>query len=94
MEGGGEGNEYVKLLYVPVPLEEGGRERGHKVTLHTRTPPPPPRTRFPHYHFRAQNEVSISGPTPSIGPQNSDCPHPNHYVPRHINNRYIHSYYY
>jgi hypothetical protein len=37
-------------------------------------------------------KVSISGPTPSNGPRNRSCPHQNHYIPRHINNRYINSY--
>jgi len=31
------------------------------------------------------------GPTPSNGPGNRCCPHQNHYVPSHINNRYINS---
>ncbi len=30
-----------------------------------------------------------SGPTPSSGPRNEYCLHQNHYVPRHINSRYI-----
>jgi hypothetical protein len=37
-------------------------------------------------------KVLISGPTPSHGPCNEYCPHQNHYVPRHINNMYINSY--
>ncbi len=34
-------------------------------------------------------KVLISGPTPSNGTCNGYCPHQNHYVPRHVNNRYI-----
>ncbi len=33
----------------------------------------------------------ISGPIPSNGPRNEYCLHQNHYVSRHINNRYINS---
>jgi hypothetical protein len=38
-------------------------------------------------------KVSISGPTPSNGPRNGYCLHQIHYVPRHINNRDINSYF-
>jgi hypothetical protein len=34
----------------------------------------------------------ISGPTPSNAPRYGFLPHPNPYVPPHINNRYIKSY--
>ncbi len=34
---------------------------------------------------------TLRGPTPSSGPRNEYCLHQNHYVPRHINNRYIKS---
>jgi hypothetical protein len=32
------------------------------------------------------------GPTPSNGPRNGYCPPQNHYVSRHINNRYMNGY--
>ena len=38
-------------------------------------------------------KVLNSGPTPSNGPRNGYCPPQNHYVPHHINNRYINSFY-
>jgi hypothetical protein len=37
-------------------------------------------------------EVSISGPTPSDAPRYGLLPHPNPYVPPHVNKRYINSY--
>jgi hypothetical protein len=37
-------------------------------------------------------KVLISGPTPSNNPRYGYCPHQNHYIPRHINNRYINTY--
>ncbi len=37
--------------------------------------------------------IVFPGPTPSNAPRNGSCPSPNHYVPRHINNRYINSYF-
>jgi hypothetical protein len=37
-------------------------------------------------------KVLISGPTPSNDPRYGYCPHQNHYIPRHINNRYIDAY--
>jgi hypothetical protein len=36
-------------------------------------------------------KVSISGPTPSNAPRYELLPHPNPYVPPHINNMYINS---
>ncbi len=36
--------------------------------------------------------LDFPGPTPSNGPRNGSCPPQNHYVPCHINNRYINSY--
>jgi hypothetical protein len=41
-------------------------------------------------HFRAQKKSLFPGPTPSNAPRNGSSQ--NHYVPRHINNRYINSY--
>ncbi len=38
-------------------------------------------------------KVAISGPVPSNVSRNGYRPHQNHYVPRHIKNRYINSYY-
>jgi hypothetical protein len=39
-------------------------------------------------------KVSISRATPSLAPHlNGSCPPQNNYVPRHINNRYINSYF-
>jgi hypothetical protein len=36
--------------------------------------------------------VSKASATPSNGLYNAYCPHQNHYLPRHINNRYIYSF--
>jgi hypothetical protein len=49
------------------------------------------RLNFARCHLSTQ-EVSISGPTLYNGPRSGYCPPQNHYVPRHKNNRYIHSY--
>jgi hypothetical protein len=38
-----------------------------------------------------ENRTKNSGPTPSSGPCIEYCLHQNHYVLRHINNRYINS---
>ncbi len=56
--------------------------RGLKDTQ-SRIPDPDPQYCFP---------VRFPGPTPSNGPCNGSCPPQNHYVPRHINNRYFNSY--
>ncbi len=42
--------------------------------------------------FQGPKKSWFSGPTPFNSPRNGSCPHQNHYVPRHINNRYINSY--
>jgi hypothetical protein len=39
-------------------------------------------------HFRAQKKSRFSGPAPANDPCNGSCPHQNHYVPGHTNNRY------
>ncbi len=36
-----------------------------------------------------QKSLDLQGPPPSNGPCYECCPHQNHYVHRHINNRYI-----
>ncbi len=43
--------------------------------------------------FSGPQKVLISGPTPSNTARYGLLPHPNPYVPPHINNRYIISYY-
>jgi hypothetical protein len=43
--------------------------------------------------FLGPKQVSFSGPTLSNVPRNWIFPHQNHYVPLHINNRYINSYF-
>ncbi len=50
-------------------------------------------TRFTRCHFRVQKSLDFQAPPPSNGPCNGYCPPQNHYVPRHINNRYINSYF-
>jgi hypothetical protein len=49
-------------------------------------------TRFACCHFRAQ-KVLISGPASSNCPHNGYYLHQNYYIWRHINNRYINSYF-
>jgi hypothetical protein len=41
-----------------------------------------------------QKKSQFPRPTPSNAPRNGSCPPTNHYVPRHINNRYMNSYYF
>ena len=41
--------------------------------------------------IKGPKRVLNSGPTPINGPRNAYCPLQNHYVQRHINNRYINS---
>ncbi len=43
--------------------------------------------------FQGPKKSRFSGPTPYNGPCNGCCPHQNHYVPRHINNRYTNNYF-
>jgi hypothetical protein len=38
--------------------------------------------------FQGPKKSQFPGPTPSNGPRNGYCPLQNHYVPRHISNRY------
>ncbi len=39
------------------------------------------------WRFQGPKMSPFSGPTPSSGPRNGCCPHQNHFVPSHINNR-------
>jgi hypothetical protein len=48
---------------------------------------------LPSLPFSEPKKSRFSGPTPSNGPCKRCCPHQNHYIPRHINNSYINSYY-
>jgi hypothetical protein len=43
--------------------------------------------------FQGPKKCRFPGPTPSNAPHNGSCLPQSHYVPRHINNRYIKSYY-
>ncbi len=47
-----------------------------------------------NFTISGPQKVSIFGPTASNSPRNGYCPHQNHYVLRHINNRYINSKYF
>ncbi len=50
-------------------------------------------TRMACCHFMAHKKSLFLGPTPSNGPRNGYCPHQNHYVLHHINDRHINSYF-
>ncbi len=52
-------------------------------------------TRFARCHFRVQNSLDFQGPPLPLfqSPYKWIFPHQNHYVPRHINHRYINGYY-
>ncbi len=45
------------------------------------------------YPFQGPKKSRFLVPTPSNAPRNGSCPPQNHYVPRHINNRYTNSYF-
>jgi hypothetical protein len=89
--GEGGGKEYVKLLYVLSEYRIHNTETHvHKITdvpvfiwrLYLRI--------LMRVQMALASLVAISGPKQSLC--NGCCPHRNHYVPHHINNRFINSY--
>jgi len=102
-EGEGE-SEYVKLLYVLVEHRIQNSEYRIQKLMYIKLPMylffiwrstflNTNGTRFARCHFWAKKKYRSSGHTPSTGPRNWCCSHKNHYIPCHINNRFINSYY-